>query len=208
MSRVANVILFAVFAVILIHVYIQTILGRPIFFRNTSAIEKYTNAYDYDPEDLKAQLMSYVYGNRKQPLLDRNSLQRTRNFGVHEQGVYGNAHSANFYNEDTDLSKYFTTVPTNTPPAKSLQYGLRDNHGHDIHNGPNRDKPVHYDVAADGSLIYRRDQWRYHNENMMNGGPIDGYGLDGLTGVDPNFYGGPTNDYAVYANNHYHAKDY
>lgn len=215
MSSVANIILFVVFSLILIHAYIQTLLGRPIFFRN-NVMEGY-NGLNYNPDDLKAQLMSYVYGNNNNdpnfPPMDPATLRRTRNFGVYENGALGNAHSANLYNQETDLSKFFTAVPgpaehgnmsiedytkmldkartqdrlsgINRP--KHLTYGLQDTTG-----------PSHYEVAADGSLMYRNDQWRYANENVMNGGAINGHNLNGLTGVDPNFYGGPTNDYAVY----------
>jgi hypothetical protein len=193
----ANVILFVVFGIILVHSYIQTLLGRPIFFRD---IREPYNGLNYNPDDLKAQLLSYVY-NR--PPHDPDTHGRTRNFGVYEHGTLGNAHSANFFNEETDLSKFFTAVPgpaehgnmsiedytkeldkarnhnrKQDPGTKSLEYGLL---------------PADFDRAADGSLMYRSDQWRYHNENMMNGGPINGFGLDGLTGVDPNGA-----DYAVY----------
>lgn len=49
----ANVIIFAIFAVLALHAYIQNRLGSPVFFRS---VEK------FDP-DLKNELLSYVYEN-------------------------------------------------------------------------------------------------------------------------------------------------
>lgn len=94
MKDAANVIIFAIFAVLAIHAYIQNRLSSPVFFRS-SATEQFG-------DNLKHELLSYVY----------------------ENGTFGDSEHADLpYQQDTDLSSQFEIaeqpLATSTKPIKN-----------------------------------------------------------------------------------------
>lgn len=219
MSRTSRIIIGVVVVIIILHAYIQSILNEPIFFRhnNNNITENF-----FDPKDIKEELMNYIQHNKQFPPMEPHHLNRTRDFGVKEQHAYPSPypHSANFFSEETDLSKFFTEVggpaehnnmsiedytkmldkahrndnSHNVPPVKSASWGTHAGPYYNAYNSNIQKDKMYLEEAADGNLIFKPDRWMYRNENMMNGGSINGPGLQGLTGVDPNYDG----KYAVY----------
>lgn len=115
---------------------------------------------------------------------------------------YSGMHDSDLHDERSDLSTYFD-IQQSVPDTKALLREITrssgacsggiDEYGQCLPVAPNlkdaqSGNPLKFSFGSDGSATLMPDHWTYQNENVMNGGLVDGVRA----------YDGELSDYTVY----------
>lgn len=161
----------SIFIIVVSHVLLTGLMGEPILRVQTSDVAPKDDLLDY----VKSHLVD----------LDNNKYE----FRPKASNFYSDTHDSDIHHDKTDLSKYFEidqSVPdtnkllkeitcdpvSKVTDCKQVIGALRDNQ---------TGNPLYYDYGSDGTPTFKPDLWRYENENVMNGGFLDGLRGDDLS---------------------------
>lgn len=200
-STFFQLLILAIFIIVILHVSLKNLLQEPIFRTVSSSIElpledvlaSLTGSSEKKEPvvlaDSKEDLMKYIKKNLK-------DIESVKDIRVKGANYYGPYHQSDLHHEETDLSKYFQidqSVPETTNMLQQLQCNRDDASGLCKQPvKPNTDNltgnPLYFDQGSNGDLTYKPDIWVYDNERPMNGGV-----LDGVRGIDD-----MQSDYSIY----------
>jgi hypothetical protein len=147
----------------------------------------------------KPQVVSQAASASASPHVDENELLNVVRMGLgsietrkltHPKpgNFYSQQHDSDLHDERSDLSSYFD-IQQSVPDTKALLREITrssgscsggiDEYGQCLPVSPNlkdaqSGNPLKFSFGSDGSATLMPDHWTYQNENVMNGGLVDG----------------------------------
>ncbi len=174
-----RVVFGTILAISIAHLSLKNLLKEPVMRDNPKNKDNPHNKRKIPLEDSKGDLLKYINNNLR-------DMDTVNDFGVKGYNYYlENNHEATPRDQKTDLSVFFNDkdyydvvqrVKTNIGDEIADEKKYHKN-GKDTLSGGD---PMYYDTNAHGGLSLRPDFWEYKDENVMNGGTMDG----GITGAD------------------------
>jgi len=186
--KLLHIVIIAVLAILLSHWTLNNILSR----RSVSPSTKPTATSTVVNQDNQDNLLDFVRGR-----LSQLSSQSPK-----PGNYFSEQHDSDIHDQRTDLSKFFE-VQQSVPDTKQLLREITnesgacsggiDAYGQCLPAAPEltdaqTGHPMRFSFGSDGSATMMPDHWSYQNENVMNGGLIDG-----VRGFDNDL-----SDYTVY----------